>query len=456
MTTHRIRNSYSGTLDQVYDVNIDGSLRKVEEQSNIIKLDRSGWATKRTSFRPPTEYRFSVTISGDSIKQGDQYSIGLNPIGPIVVRTKSYKIPAMVKPRPFSITETHRDGRILRSSSAGLVRPSLPDRPFNNFGDRNNLTSSAANFAAGRLQGAKASMGIALLEGKQTVLMITEKSRAIYRAFKLARSGKFRQAANVIAESLGTRDSAVFRKSKEFRRSKNYKVLESANAGFASWLELQFGWQQLLTDITEINDVLSSLNDIEKFPRIKTTGSFSETRYASSDNYRMCVNTLRTGTTSNCFYGGFRGEYEGSAFFRGDYALGNVEHFIAQRFGVANPLEIAWDLLPYSFVLDWFIPLSTSFKNVTAEAGLTKLGSSVTIRETGHVEYFIPPGITEGDIWTNYRSRRNSLATVGSHSVHIDRKINVGIGGLTAIPTIRYPKTLWHAITTVALINQRL
>lgn len=52
------------------------------------------------------------------------------------------------------------------------------------------------------------------------------------------------------------------------------------------------------------------------------------------------------------------------------------------QFGLLNPLGLAWDLVPYSFVLDWFIPIGPVLYALSAPAGLIFVGGSTAGRRT--------------------------------------------------------------------------
>lgn len=43
----------------------------------------------------------------------------------------------------------------------------------------------------------------------------------------------------------------------------------------------------------------------------------------------------------------------------------------AASFGLVNPLEVAWELIPYSFVVDWFLPIGDTFGSLDATYGLS-------------------------------------------------------------------------------------
>jgi hypothetical protein len=42
-----------------------------------------------------------------------------------------------------------------------------------------------------------------------------------------------------------------------------------------------------------------------------------------------------------------------------------------ETLGLLNPLSLAWELLPYSFVIDWFLPIGDYLAATTASAGMT-------------------------------------------------------------------------------------
>lgn len=70
---------------------------------------------------------------------------------------------------------------------------------------------------------------------------------------------------------------------------------------------------------------------------------------------------------------------------------------MADRLGLSNPLELAWELVPYSFVVDWFVPVSDILSARQAPAGVTFVGGFTT--QKGTLDAFCkelpPPDVTE-------------------------------------------------------------
>jgi hypothetical protein len=48
----------------------------------------------------------------------------------------------------------------------------------------------------------------------------------------------------------------------------------------------------------------------------------------------------------------------------------NPEFVRLQQMGLTNPLEVAWELIPFSFVADWFISVGDWLRGLTALHGL--------------------------------------------------------------------------------------
>lgn len=63
---------------------------------------------------------------------------------------------------------------------------------------------------------------------------------------------------------------------------------------------------------------------------------------------------------------GGKREYSGSIHFEVDDP--NLDKLTT--LGIDNPLSVGWELVPYSFVLDWFIDVGSMLENLTATLGL--------------------------------------------------------------------------------------
>lgn len=71
------------------------------------------------------------------------------------------------------------------------------------------------------------------------------------------------------------------------------------------------------------------------------------------------------------------------------------------QLGLVNPASLAWDLVSYSFVVDWFVPVGPVLSALTAPMGLLFVDGTIATRASGtlQAQYFVESGgITESAI----------------------------------------------------------
>lgn len=61
------------------------------------------------------------------------------------------------------------------------------------------------------------------------------------------------------------------------------------------------------------------------------------------------------------------------------------------RVGLVNPVSLAWDLLPFSFVVDWVLPIGDVAYALTATAGVSFVGGHEVIRHERNVSVSVSP-----------------------------------------------------------------
>jgi hypothetical protein len=166
-------------------------------------------------------------------------------------------------------------------------------------------------------------------------------------------------------------------KRKNVREAARHLGIGSRGKPFGSvadfWLASQFVIQPTLSDIHELNE--AAIEALKK----KHPFSVSATAETASD-YRF-VYEFR-----DCHAGGkvsFRAQLNGFMMNTGSYLLESA--------GLVNPLEIAWELLPWSFVVDWFIPVGNTLEAMTAGYGLNDNGGWITMKKDTflHIQHFV-------------------------------------------------------------------
>ncbi len=122
------------------------------------------------------------------------------------------------------------------------------------------------------------------------------------------------------------------------------------------------------------------------------------------------------------------------------------------QFGLINPLEILWEVTPWSFVVDWFYPVGDWISNKTADCGISFLTGTRAIQLIG-----------------SFDSNGSQLAgAVGSsdegYSSDVFRaflgeiKVRTVLTDVPDLPPIRLKNPLsWsHGVESVALLVQKL
>lgn len=128
------------------------------------------------------------------------------------------------------------------------------------------------------------------------------------------------------------------------------------------WLELQYGWLPLLSDIHGMYE------DIRKAPEPR----FSVKRTIKQNQESEVVNQpngVRIQYDRNGTYG---------VMVRLDYTLNNAALAVAASMGLTNPATIAWEKTRMSFLVDWAVPLGNFFSACDSTFGLIFKGGSAS------------------------------------------------------------------------------
>ncbi len=128
-----------------------------------------------------------------------------------------------------------------------------------------------------------------------------------------------------------------------------------------AWLEYNYAWKPLLSDIYLL------LNDPFPLPY-----RVLETRYKQS------LSRVNTSTLSGTKGGRFQDDIKFKITVRGKVTVNGTALAAISSFGVTNPLSLAWELLPFSFVVDWLLPIGSYLEQLTALGGCTVSEKSTT------------------------------------------------------------------------------
>jgi hypothetical protein len=144
-----------------------------------------------------------------------------------------------------------------------------------------------------------------------------------------------------------------------YRSRKARQHLSFSKTLAQNWLELQYGWKPLL------NDVSGSIRSVKAFALNDRTVKL--VRGSSSERSTASFNVTKSGAV----VGHGQTTTRSVTRFVLRYKLNDRLKAFAAQTGFTNPLNLAWEILPFSFVVDWFVPIGPYLEMLTAFDGLT-------------------------------------------------------------------------------------
>jgi hypothetical protein len=185
----------------------------------------------------------------------------------------------------------------------------------------------------------KAELGVFLAELSQSTRMIAKRATQLSRAYRALRRGQL----NVFFNELGV--------------SKRRRGTHASKDVAGLWLEYSFGWTPMIGDVYDAVSVLQS-----SFREIRVSAS-ARNRYVKR---RPECPVISEGTTYD------RQRYEESVWTGVAIKVTNPNLWLANSLGLINPAVVAWELVPFSFVVDWFSTVGTFLSHGTDMLGLSQ------------------------------------------------------------------------------------
>lgn len=265
-----------------------------------------------------------------------------------------------------------------------------------------------------KVKGHQFNLAVSAAEGKQVVELAVNTIRKMAVALTMMRRGRFGDALRQLGakKKKGTKDLTSLR-------------LSSGDLSQA-WLEARYGWQPLLSDVYEATSAYAALTRFRKnvivtshrYVNPKTDWSASPSSYSYLGS-RVTTTFLK---------------YEMSEDIQGYRSLGLVD-----------PLSVLWEITPFSFVFDWFLPIGSYLENLNVVPFLQ--GRFLTTRVCEYVARF------SGDLSP---SHAYTPTTRGEYGKGVDRL--TAVSGLSTqrpqfvqLPNAMKPIRIFNA---VALAHQ--
>lgn len=212
-----------------------------------------------------------------------------------------------------------------------------------------------------QLRGSDFNMAVFLGEGHQSLKLITDSATRLYRGYSAFRHGDLVDAASWLTAGRSSRRG----------KTKKQKAAKHGEDVSSQWLQLQYGWLPLLQDMKAGAEALSHHLNVP----------FRQ-RYVVRRNLRVPIDK------TSPFASGF------DQYSRQLIAYISEPESLPVISGLLDPELVAWELTPFSFVVDWVMPIGDY---LAARAFATRLSGTFvttdlrkTIRQGGRLlEAFI-------------------------------------------------------------------
>lgn len=310
--------------------------------------------------------------------------------------------------KPIYRTEIVEDVAGFDTNVVANTSGKFSNRVINFDGDAYNQSVTECR---NRLGDQKASIGAALAEARSTFNMLADTSVALLKSYRAIRRGNWAESARY----LGLRPS-------------QYLTGKSSASGL---LQIKYGWLPLMHDLKTGYDWFASNQDT---PLLINASATARRAFSGSDKYDSYTAMGWSGSSmSRC------------------HIVATVDQpgrRVANQGGLLNPLSIAWEVVPYSFVLDWWMPVGNVLQAYSDTAGLT-FRSGYTAQ------------VSEGEVFYDISGRRETATSVvdyeGGGTLDRYYRFRRTKLGSFPIPGI-YQKQNWfnksRAITALALFRQ--
>lgn len=317
---------------------------------------------------------------------------------------------------------TYLDGQVNYRDSQGRLRRTevglCTDNGVVSFGPHINSslgvvnslnTDNRANVEALlKLKDMKVNFGEALAESRSTVRHLASTAGTLARVVLYARRGRWDQVHKLLGLS--------------------GKPLGSGKTFASRWLEYQFAWTPLMSDIYGTSELLKQ-GLREKAQLFSVQRTITDVENAKPNGTAVRAYGTSTRKTRVKLYA----------------QVNDREIAALTSLGLLDPLQVGWALVPYSFVIDWFLPVGNFLEALGATRGLTFIGGHRTYWvESISTQYWRPPAYSGmvGD--SEFQVVCSAVAT---------RRVR-----LTSFPSpsfyLKSPFSTSHLISGLALVRQ--
>jgi hypothetical protein len=266
-------------------------------------------------------------------------------------------------------TITRIPGELGRTATTTTTESGLYVSPFpGGAPDVPNLRAIVEAKAIEKAKGEEWNAPVFVAEAHKTVDMVTRRAVWLVDILRDLRRGRIKRVVDNIIDSHPKTLDRIDRHGVIHRYNKAYGKNAPKAAGNA-WLELTYGWTPALADVRDSATLLAET--------LETKRAFSTIRVrAKAGRQYILVDNLDPTPWSPLKKRVH--EVDHSVRYTWRLRLGLLD--LPAKLGLLNPALIAWELVPFSFVADWFFPVGDYLETLDAGMRFFHLGGCYTQR----------------------------------------------------------------------------
>lgn len=286
------------------------------------------------------------------------------------------------------------------------------------------LIQAAALAHAEKVKDMKINVAQALAEATQTTHLIADTARKLARSMLFLRQGRLHDAAFALSFSVPP---------KRFKGNFHHSKDGLSDA----WLSLQYGWKPLLQDVYGAAETLARETPKTFVTRTRVKGVRSEQGKTDQSQWSE-------------WYATWASEVERTVVLRSECQVTSAILGSSKKIGLTNPMLLAWELLPYSFVADWFVPIGSWLSSIDAYVGLSVKDGSTTTTDKWKNSATVYPNSARNLVypgWSTYCTTANQRAVI------VQKTRTLTLPQVVRFPPFKNPLTATHALSALALLN---
>jgi hypothetical protein len=190
-----------------------------------------------------------------------------------------------------------------------------------------------------KLADAKVNLPVAVAEARKTADLVLENANRLFRAYRAFRRRRYREAADVLG-------------------------ITSSKGLSGNWLQYKYGWMPILMDTKNAAEFLAQKH--LGSPTYITASVRREYKYSYRSTTKNGGGWFGSGKCTYVRNYDVTKECRVKIQTRVDSPSAHQAH----QLGLTNPALVAWELVPYSFVFDWFVGVGDYLQACTALQGL--------------------------------------------------------------------------------------